>query len=245
MIRTLEELGMNAWPSLQTVLYNGWVLRFSGGYTRRANSVHPLYPSNVAAEEKIAACERLYRAQGLAVIFKIAQGAAQPENLDDLLAARGYAVDALTGVQVADLEGLNESCLPRVQLTEGLSDEWLDDFCRLSKLNDQRKSTSKRMLSNLILPTCFVSIRRQGQVVGCGIGVLQERFIGLFDIITGLNFRQQGFGEQLVRSILDWGKSRGAQTAYLQVMLNNEPALRLYSKLGFNPVYQYWYRIKA
>jgi ribosomal protein S18 acetylase RimI-like enzyme len=24
--------------------------------------------------------------------------------------------------------------------------------------------------------------------------------------------------------------------------LNNEPALRLYSKLGFKLVYQYWYR---
>jgi hypothetical protein len=61
MIRTLEELGMNAWPSLQTVLYDGWVSRFSEGYTRRANSAHPLYPSRVDVQDKIAACEKMYR----------------------------------------------------------------------------------------------------------------------------------------------------------------------------------------
>ena len=42
MIRTLEELSMNALPALQTMLYGGWVLRFANGYTRRANSINPI-----------------------------------------------------------------------------------------------------------------------------------------------------------------------------------------------------------
>ena len=37
--RFIEELTLNAWPPLQTQLYDGWLLGFSGGYTRRANSV--------------------------------------------------------------------------------------------------------------------------------------------------------------------------------------------------------------
>ena len=85
MIRLLEELSMNAWPALQTLLYDGWVLRFAEGYTRRANSVNPLYPSTRDALEKIEACERLYRGQGLAVIFKLT-AASQPERLDEMLA---------------------------------------------------------------------------------------------------------------------------------------------------------------
>jgi len=45
MIQRIEELSMNALPALSTVFLNGWILRFSNGYTRRANSVNPIYPS--------------------------------------------------------------------------------------------------------------------------------------------------------------------------------------------------------
>ena len=57
--------------------------------------------------------------------------------------------------------------------------------------------------------------------------------------------RQRGFGLALIRSIMAWAKDQGASTAYLQVMLNNDAALRLYRKLGFVEIYQYWYRVKA
>ena len=66
----------------------------------------------------------------------------------------------------------------------------------------------------------------------------------MFDIVTHLQARRQGYGTQLVLSILAWARQRGAHTAYLQVMLHNAPALRLYSKLGFGEIYQYWYRVK-
>ncbi len=53
MIRTIEELSINALPALQTMLVDGWVLRFANGYTKRANSIHPLYASTGDAREKI------------------------------------------------------------------------------------------------------------------------------------------------------------------------------------------------
>ena len=40
------------------------------------------------------------------------------------------------------------------------------------------------------------------------MGVLQGQFVGLFDIVTDANFRRQGFGKQLVLSILAWGKTQ-------------------------------------
>jgi hypothetical protein len=46
-VRQFEELTINTWPSLQTCCYDGWILRFARGYTRRANSVYPLYDSSI------------------------------------------------------------------------------------------------------------------------------------------------------------------------------------------------------
>ncbi len=73
MINTLalEELSMNAWPALKTHLYDGWVLRFANGYTKRANSVHPIYSSTLPVGEKITFCEGLYGREGLPTVFKL------------------------------------------------------------------------------------------------------------------------------------------------------------------------------
>lgn len=70
-IRLIEELSLTAWPALQAVYDGGWVLRFADGYTRRANSVNPLYSSVEDADTKIRRCEALYVSHGLSTVFKI------------------------------------------------------------------------------------------------------------------------------------------------------------------------------
>jgi ribosomal protein S18 acetylase RimI-like enzyme len=48
-----------------------------------------------------------------------------------------------------------------------------------------------------------------------------------------------------MRALAVWGKARGAEQTYLQVMENNPPALALYERLGFNKLYEYWYACKT
>ena len=86
MITTIEELSLNAWASLQTVLYDGWVLRFANGYTKRANSVNPIHPSSLDIEEKIRFCENHYQDRNLPVVFKLTP-TVYPSDLDEKLAA--------------------------------------------------------------------------------------------------------------------------------------------------------------
>ena len=82
-------------------------------------------------------------------------------------------------------------------------------------------------------------------MIGCGLGVVEDKFVGLFDIVIDPQYRNQGFGKLLVENILKWGKNKEADTAYLQVLADNASAIRLYEKVGFKEAYRYWYRIKA
>ena len=69
--RRLERLAFRARPSLETVEYDGWVLRFADGYTKRANSVNPHFGSTLPASTKISHCEALFKDRGLPTIFRL------------------------------------------------------------------------------------------------------------------------------------------------------------------------------
>ena len=45
--------------------------------------------------------------------------------------------------------------------------------------------------------------------------------------------------------MLTWGRSSGAERAYLQVHSENAPALALYRRFGFTEAYRYHYRTAA
>ncbi len=243
MIRTVEELSMNAWPALQTLCYDGWVLRFARGYTRRANSVMPLYPSGIDTADKIRNCEKVYRSKSLVPTFKVTPDS-EPPALDALLEAQGYERDALTSVQLMDLRRLDETPPPAARVDESASAAWQAAFSRMNKMAPAHQGTHQQLLDAILPAKRFAAVEVDGQIVACGLGVAEHGYVGLFDIVVDAGQRRQGYGEQVVRGLLLWGKQEGAHSAYLQVMLNNAPALRLYAKLGFREIYQYWYRLK-
>ena len=61
LIKTIEDLSLNAWPSHQIELYDGWILRFSYFYTHRTNSVEQIGPSTIPVEEKVALLEEAFK----------------------------------------------------------------------------------------------------------------------------------------------------------------------------------------
>lgn len=244
MNRTIEELSMNAWPAMRTLHYDGWVLRFADGYTKRANSVYPLYPSEIDVDAKIEFCESFYRDLNLPAVFKLTR-ASTPSDLDAHLEKRGYRADSQTSVQLLDLTQGEYDVTENVDLASEDTETWHGAFARMNNVSADRKATHENILRAITPEKCYVSIHADGCLIGCGLGVLQAGYLGVFDIVIDSDHRGQGHGTRLMGALLAWGQGRGANTAYLQVMCNNEPALKLYEKLGFQEKYQYWYRIKA
>jgi len=128
-----------------------------------------------------------------------------------------------------------------------LRDEKLDDFmelsCRFSGSSIEKHQTHGEILEAMPSRRFLASLEDSGQVVACGMGVLENEYFGLFDLITAPQQRNRGYGTQLVSSLLRWAQENGALHAYLQVVGSNAPARYLYAKLGFQELYQYWYRV--
>ena len=100
-IKIIEDLSLNAWPSHQMQLYDGWILRFSHFYTHRTNCVEQFGSSLLPLEEKIPCCEEIYRRWKSPCIFKITP-LSMPE-LDEMLGIRGYEIQNRTHVMCMDL----------------------------------------------------------------------------------------------------------------------------------------------
>ena len=244
MISHLEELALNAWPALQTVLYDGWVLRHARGYTRRANSVQPLYTSTLDPLEKLAYCERFYRDLGLDTVFKMTKGA-EPEGLDALLERRGYRSEARTSVQTLALRDLPQPTFAPINADIDLTSGWLTDLARINHIPDSFVPVVRRLLQGIVPPHVFIGLREGDQNIALGLGVVERGTLGLFDLVTAPEWRSQGLGRQLTLHLLQWGMNHGARDAYLQVQHDNTPALKLYGSLGFMEQYSYWYRVKS
>jgi len=235
-----EELTLNAWPPLETQLFDGWLLGYSDGYTRRANSVQPLYASTLPLADKIEWCKAAYVARGVSVTFKIPSGCAD-QALDGLLGERGYELAALTSVQTCDLSSVALAD-GDVVLSASLEDLWFEAFNRLTATPASLQSAERRLLAKIGPPHRFASVVRDGDIVALGLGVQERDYVGLFDIVVDARLRNQGLGRRLCSALLAWGAASGARGGYLGVMRDNAPALHLYAGLGFSEAYTYWYR---
>lgn len=78
-----------------------------------------------------------------------------------------------------------------------------------------------------------------GNKVGClwlGNGIDQvngDRHAHIFLLYVAPEHRRQGIGKSLMQLGEDWAKNRGDRQISLQVFQSNQPAVNLYSQLGF------------
>lgn len=243
-IQTLEELSLNAFPSLQQILYDGWILRFAEGYTGRANSVTPLYPSSLDFITKIRRCEEIYQKFNLQPIFRLANTPSMAA-LNQTLEQLGYQQEENVSVQVktitdSDILTSKSSAI----FSNDLSEEWLDHYVHAVNLPIQHWNTLSNILEIIPNPTCYAWLKDRQRFCSCGLGVLENQHLGLFFVATAQRQRGKGYATQLISEMLNWGKNNGATQAYLQVETENQAGINLYNKLGFTEAYQYFYLLK-
>lgn len=245
-IKTIEDLSLNAWPSHQMQVYDGWILRFSYFYTHRTNSVEQIGPSILPFSEKVPYCEQIYQRWGTPSIFKITP-LCDP-CLESLLIKRDYHIEHSTDVMVLNLCDLPESFEPYtapVELENCISDFWIRGLFDLKGTdNPIHRRIVPSMYAAIPKDVISVCIRDQGRIVATGLGILDRDYIGIYAIHVEEAYRGQHFATQIVQTLLEHGRRQGASRAYLQVVSGNQPAIALYRKIGFRRFYTYWFRVK-
>ncbi|MBN2753840.1 MAG: GNAT family N-acetyltransferase [Candidatus Goldbacteria bacterium] len=241
LIQKIEDISFNAMPALKQVMYDGWLLRFAGGYTRRANSVNPLYHSNIETLSKIKYCEQAYQRENLPLIFKMTE-IARPGELDSVLEGQGYKKSDSVSVQTAAIAGIK----PDIEAEEMVvpDDKWTQEYLKMAGYDIKFMKTVQTLAASTISEKAFMRITVKDETVAVGYAAVEDGFTGIYDLAVTQKYRQKGYGRQMMFNLLEFGRKNGAQKAYLQVIETNKPALALYSSLGFKEAYKYWYRTK-
>lgn len=264
-IQYMEELSLNAWPSHKIELYDGWMIRFSHNYTYRTNSVEQVGLSTLPVEEKISYCEAVYQAYGTPTNFKI-QPLLDPA-FDQLLEEKGYEIRHVTEVMTSEagrfqlypelsreFEFENRLGLPSfvhypngltVLLSPVITDEWIQGVFHL---NSTCEPVLRRIVPSMYkaIPkeTIAASIEVDGHMVASGLGIRDRDYVGLYAIYVSPSCRRRHYARAICSTILREARLRGATRAYLQVVQGNASAKSLYTSLGFEHFYTYWFRSK-
>jgi ribosomal protein S18 acetylase RimI-like enzyme len=239
-IRQTEEHLMNAWPSLRTMLCDGWVFREANGYTKRANSASTLGAHGLFSKT-LDHAERFYASSGSPSIFRLTPLAG--DEPDRILADRGYRIVDDTIVMTADLHVV-AAADPRVTIALHCDEAWERGYAAAHALDEAGRRAHRAILDRIApLATAFATLHRDGRAIAFGLGVMERDHLGLFDIVTVPEARRQGAARALVTSLMRWGTDRDAKTAWLSVIGDNEPAKPLYAELGFDELYRYHYRV--
>jgi GNAT superfamily N-acetyltransferase len=263
----VELASLASWPAFEQVEHYGWILRFANGHTKRANSVNVLNPGNGDLSKMIDHCESFYKKRAQPSIFRLLSfvdnsiqsildiSENKPEILmqqdadincrrcllDHYLASADYAyIDpSLVLYQKLDSKYNQSGSLITVE-----QESWLLTYCDILGIDLVTQNNHIKILRLVPTPSVFAVLEENGSAVACALGVVNNNFLGIFDIGVRQEFRNLGYGTRLLKQMLSWAWQEGAKSAYIQVMAQNAPAVRLYEKLGYRSIYHYWYRIK-
>lgn len=240
----LDEIMSRGWRALEEEALDGWLARYSGGVTKRANSVLPLLaPEDTSLA--IGASEERYARRGLPTIFQISPDA-KPADLDRLLAERGYAKDSPTLVQYLSLAqpgtGTSAEADPRIHHADEPSQQWFETLWSVEGPHD----VAEQALSRSILartPSNYVSLVADGRVEAVARLARVGNLGGIYAVATREDSRSRGHGRAIMQAVLIEAAARGLDGVWLQVVESNAVARKLYDSLGFETISGYHYRV--
>jgi len=237
----VEETTLNAFPALRQILYRDWLLRFSDGFTRRANSINPRAARIETLEADVETCASLFARSGQRPIFRV------PEicdaRLEGILEKRGYTGEGGTLTLFGDLADTDNTPDPAAEMLATPSREWLDAMGVLQKRSPEQSAIFERIMSSIAVPAAFAGLREDGQLTALTLGAVHDGLLCFESVVTDERHRGKGHAKRLLASLNAWAIGLGAKGVCLQVEATNTAGRALYDRLGLKTqLYRYHYR---
>jgi ribosomal protein S18 acetylase RimI-like enzyme len=241
LVEALEKRLFNAWPALETLCLDGWLLRFARGYSKRANAASPAAPGASLDAEAIHYAAQLYRDQKINPVFRLTPLAAP--DADTALSDAGFELFDESLCLTAPLAlGLGRADR-RVVIAPRVTQAWVEAAAASYGGDKADHSALGEIVARIRPRAAFATLVEDGAELAWGLAVVERGYVGLFDIVVAAQARGRGLGRALVTTLMGWGHGEGAHSAYLQVRESNTVALSLYAALGFSESYRYTHRV--
>jgi ribosomal protein S18 acetylase RimI-like enzyme len=226
-----------AWPSLRQVPAGDWICKIGGGVSRRSNSANAVRSEAQLDSAAMGAIQTIYAAAGLPPLVRVLS--TLPAAVDRTLAGAGWQAEGQTRTLIGPLS----SNPAEADLAPAPSPQWLSALDAVNGRDTAGAVAFSAILARIAAPAMFASVRRDGGIVAGAYGVMHGGWLAIEAVATDPAHRGQGLGARVVRSLLAWGRARGAKASCLQVSADNAAGQALYRKLGFDAeAYGYHYR---
>lgn len=234
----LQAVMASGWRAAETGHVGGWLLRATGGFTGRANSVLPLRAPGVPLEHALGQARAWYHGHGLPLRLMIPSEARR--LLDAELGERGWPIQYGALVMAARLDQLHANATTDVdvQLDERPDDTWFTRYRDGAGTSETARALLTRH-DNVV----FASIRDGGRVLAIGRATVDAGWVGVTAVEVDPGVRRSGLGSAVMAALWRWGRERGATHSYLQVHDVNAAAIGLYERQGYWVHHDYRYRI--
>jgi len=231
-----------SWPAIHTEPLGAWLLRASGGFSARANSVMATGSPGVPFDDALGRVRDFYAAHRLPAWAQVIVGSDVADAFGDHGWRSARPGEADSHFQIASVSQATRAVRRRlpeapspVSVGTAATSAWLAN-------DDRALAHLDAALAVLEGPddVAFASVGAPLVVakgrVSCG-----RDWAGITDLWVSPDHRRQGLGFVVLAAMLEWAAERGATTAYLQVRGDNAPGLALYETLGFRTHHTYRY----
>jgi GNAT superfamily N-acetyltransferase len=234
-IQELERVLTQTWPPLRQEFFGKWLIRTSGKFTMRANSVLPTGKAPygeppIHIDEAISHVMDHYEKEGLAPTFSIPLPTYA--ELDSKLFDLGWIEKVRAHVMVADIAepAIIENKF-KTMISDGFDESWL----ALQK--DQGVAELMRGY-----PALYASVFDGDKLIGVGRTAHADGWSAISRVFVQPEYRGQGISKLIVNALLKSSLDAGVTKSVLQVDSQNQTAINLYTSMGFNFHHEYVYR---